>query len=257
MTQASQGYRIARGGKSVYGAQLGILMLDAAFPRIPGDMGNAETWPFPVLYRVVRGASPDLVVRNRAEGLLEAFLTAAEDLVAQGADGITTNCGFLSLFQQDMAARCGVPVATSSLMQAPLIQTLLPPGRRVGILTVSAKNLTEEHLVKAGVAANTPVAGTEAGQEFSRVLLDNETEMDVAKAEADILAAGESLVRRHPEVGAVLLECTNMAPYARALSDRLARPVFDIFSFMNWFHAGLKPRDFGYPGSAPGLWRER
>lgn len=87
--------RTATGGKSVYGARLGILMLEARFPRIPGDMGNAETWPFPVLYRVVRGASPQRVVREKAAGLLDAFLDAAGELVATGADGITTNCGFL------------------------------------------------------------------------------------------------------------------------------------------------------------------
>src|ERR1043165_1563272 len=96
--------RTAHGGKAIYGAALGILMLEARFPRIPGDMGNAGTWPFPVLYRVVRGASPELVVRRRAEGLLERFLDAAQELVALGADGITTNCGFLSLFQAELAA---------------------------------------------------------------------------------------------------------------------------------------------------------
>jgi hypothetical protein len=87
---------VAAGGKAIYGARLGILMLEARFPRIPGDMGNAETWPFPVLYRVVRGASPQRVVMERAAGLLDAFLDAAADLVDLGADGITTNCGFLS-----------------------------------------------------------------------------------------------------------------------------------------------------------------
>src|SRR3954451_5103158 len=88
--------RMARGGKAVYGAPLGILMLDARFPRIPGDMGNAETWPFPVLYRVVRGATPELVVLEGARGLLPLFLEAAAELVALGAEAITTNCGFLS-----------------------------------------------------------------------------------------------------------------------------------------------------------------
>ena len=90
---------IAEGGKAVYGANIGILMLEARFPRIPGDMGNALSWPFPVHYRVVRGASPDRVVRRRAEGLLDAFIEAGRELVADGADGITTNCGFLSLYQ--------------------------------------------------------------------------------------------------------------------------------------------------------------
>ena len=58
------------GGKAIYGASVGILMLEARFPRIPGDMGHAITWDFPVLYRVVRDASPDRVVRRNAEGLL-------------------------------------------------------------------------------------------------------------------------------------------------------------------------------------------
>jgi Asp/Glu/hydantoin racemase len=249
--------RIANGGKAVYGARLGILMLEARFPRIPGDMGNAETWPFPVLYKVVSGASPQRVVRERAQGLLDAFLDAARELVSLGADGITTNCGFLSLYQQQLAGHVGVPVATSSLMQAPMIEATLPPGRKVGILTISAGSLTMEHLAKAGVPAGTPVVGTDRGTEFTRAILDDEPRLDVAAAERDILAAGDELVARHPKVGAVLLECTNMAPYARALAEHLLLPVFDIASFMTWFHAGLRPRDFGHPGSAGRPWRER
>jgi len=249
--------RTARGGKAIYGAAVGILMLEARFPRIPGDMGNAETWPFPVLYKVVKGASPERVVKGKAEGLLPAFLDAAKELVALGADGITTNCGFLSLYQAEIARHVGVPVATSSLMQAPSAQALLPLGKRVGIITVSAKSLTPEHLKAAGVDPATPVVGTDEGREFSRVLLGDEMELDVAAAELDIIDAGDTLKKRHPDLGAVVLECTNMAPYARALGDHLGLPVFDIVSFITWFQAGLRPRDFGHPGSATRMWRER
>ncbi len=249
--------RFARGGKPLYGARLGILMLEARFPRIPGDMGNATTWPFPVLYRLVADASPERVVRDRAEGLLDAFKDAAADLVAQGADGITTNCGFLSLFQKELAAHVGVPVATSSLMQARAVQALLPPGKRVGILTIDAASLTQAHLAAADVPADTPVAGTEGGREFTRAILGNRETLDCAAAEADILEAGRALVARDPSVGAVVLECTNMAPYSRALADAIKRPVFDIHAFAAWFHAGLVPRDFGPPGSAPRVWAER
>src|ERR1700683_3667084 len=133
---------IATGGKAIYGAPLGILMLEAKFPRIPGDMGNAGTWPFPVLYRVVRGASPERVVLNAAAGLLDDFLAAAAELVADGAEAITTNCGFLSVFQAELAAHVRVPVATSALLQVPWVQATLPPGQRVGINTVSAQSLT-------------------------------------------------------------------------------------------------------------------
>lgn len=236
---------IARGGKAVYGAPLGILMLEARFARIPGDMGNATTWPFPVLYRVVRGASPDKVVLQGASGLLPDFIEAAQELVRLGAEAITTNCGFLCLFQKELAAAAGVPVATSSLMQVPWVQGTLPPGKRVGIVTVSASTLTPAHLESAGVPLDTPVAGTENGREFFRVLIKAEKDdLDIALAERDIVDAGKALVARHPHVGAIVLECTNMPPYAAALQAEVKLPVYDIYSMITWFHAGLRPRVF-------------
>jgi hypothetical protein len=250
--------RVAHGGKGLYGARVGILMLETRFPRIPGDMGNAMTWPFPVLYKVVPGASPRRVVYDKAQGLLDDFLEAAAELVRLGADGITTTCGFLSLYQRELAAHAGVPVAASSLMQVPLIERVLPPGKRAGVLTISAASLTRDHLRAAGADPETPVIGTDAGREFTRAILNDEPSLDCAAAERDIIDAGDELVARHPETGAVLLECTNMVPYARALSDHLRLPVYSIYSFVSWFQAGLVPRDFGPPGSAPpSEWRER
>ena len=236
---------MARGGKAIYGAPLGILMLEARFPRIPGDMGNALTWPFPVLYRVVRGASPERVVLQGARGLLPDFLEAAAELVDLGAEAITTNCGFLSLFQREIAAHVRVPVATSALMQVPWVQAMLPPGQRVGVITVSAAALTPAHLEAAGVPMDTPIVGTEGGREFYRVLIRGESQdMDVALAERDVVEAGRTLMRRHPQVGAIVLECTNMPPYAAALREAVGVPVFDIYSLVTWLHAGIRPLAF-------------
>lgn len=236
---------IARGGKALYGAPLGILMLEARFPRIPGDMGNATTWPFPVLYRVVRGASPERVVLQGARGLLPDFVEGAKDLVRLGAEAITTNCGFLSLFQNELAGAVSVPVATSSLMQVRWVQATLPPGQQVGVITVSGSTLTRAHLESAGVPLDTPVVGTEHGREFFRVLIKAEKEdMDVAAAQQDILDAGRELVTRHPDVGAIVLECTNMPPYSAALQQELGLPVYDIYTMISWFHGGLRPRVF-------------
>ncbi len=70
-------------------------------------------------------------------------------------------------------------------------------------------------------------------------------DLDTALAEADILAAGRDLLARHPEVGAIVLECTNMPPYAAALRAELGLPVFDVYSLISWLHQGLRPRRFG------------
>jgi Asp/Glu/hydantoin racemase len=234
----------AKGGKAIYGASVGILMLEARFPRIPGDMGNARTWDFPVHYKIVRGASPDRVVRQGAEGLLPRFVEAARELVADGVDGITTNCGFLSLFQNELTAAVSVPVATSSLMQVALVNAILPPGKRCGILTISASTLTPAHLEAAGVSAGTPVGTTEGGREFTRAILGNEPDLDVEMAREDNLAAARDLVQANPDLGAIVLECTNMVPYAQAIRDAVGLPVYSILSFVNWFQSGLEPRQF-------------
>ncbi len=234
---------VFRGGKAVYGAPLGILMLEAKFARIPGDMGNAVTWPFPVLYQVVPGASPERVVLDGARGLLPAFLDAADNLVRLGAEAITTNCGFLTLFQRELAAHVRVPVATSSLLQVPWVQAMLPPGRRVGVVSISGATLTAAHLQAAGAAIDTPLAGTERGREIFRVLIKAEADdLDATRAEQDVVEAAQDLIKRHADVGAIVLECTNMPPYAAAVREAVNLPVYDIYSLVTWFHTGLRPR---------------
>jgi hypothetical protein len=125
---------------------------------------------------------------------------------------------------------------------------MLPPGKRVGIITVSAQSLTTRHLEAAGVPLDTPFVGTEHGREFFRVLIRGEKQdMDVALAAADILDAGRTLLQHHPDIGAIVLECTNMPPYAFALREALGLPIYDIYSLITWLHAGLRPREFGPP----------
>lgn len=233
-----------RGGKTVYGASVGILMLETQFPRIHGDMGNAATWNFPVQYRVVDGATPERVVRGNPAELTDRFIAAGRDLVRAGCDGITTTCGFLSLIQEDVRSALGVPVATSSLMQVPMVQALLPAGKRCGVITISATSLGVEHLMAAGAPADTPIVGTQDGRCMTRQILADRPEMDFAACRLDMIDAGKAMMRQHSDVGAIVLECTNMAPYARDLRKVTGLPVYSIYSFISWFQSGLQPRRF-------------
>jgi Asp/Glu/hydantoin racemase len=230
-----------RGGFNQYGFTVGILMLDTRFPRIPGDMGNASTFPFPVRYHRVPGAEPDLVVRRGATALLPAFLEGARALEHEGVGAITTNCGFLAKFQGEMSAAVAVPVFTSSLLLVPLVHRMLGPGRRVGVMTVNATSLGPEHLAGAGISGDIPiaVAGLETEKEFTRVLLDNELVLDVDRARAEQLTVARRLVAEHPDVGAIVLECTNMPPYTGDIQRETGLPVFDIVSLVTMVHGAL------------------
>lgn len=235
------------GGKSVYGANLGILMLEAQFPRIKGDIGNAETWPFPVQYRVVRGASPNKIVRQDPMKMVDDFISAAKDLVATGCDGITTNCGFLSLLQKRISEAVSVPVATSSLMQIPMIQQMLPPNKRVGVITISKDTLTEAHFSAIGISdwSTIPIVGTDKGRYFTNAILNNHLEIDFDLCRLDLLDAAMTLVTENKNIGAIVLECTNMTPYAADIRKHVGLPIFSIYTFLCWFHQALIPDHFG------------
>ncbi len=237
-----------RGGQNLYGFSVGILMLDTRFPRIPGDMGHASTFDFPVRYHRVSGASPDRVVRQGQRELLPGFIEGARFLEREGVRAVTTNCGFLAKFQPELAAAVSIPVFTSSLMLVPLVHRMLPPPRAVGILTVNASSLHPEHMAGAGIAPEIPVvvAGLETEKEFTRVLLDDQLTLDVEAARQEHLTVARRMLDAHPEIGAIVLECTNMPPYRADIQAATGLPVFDITTLVRMVHEavrhGLPPR---------------
>jgi hypothetical protein len=221
-------------------APIGILMLDSNFPRVPGDMGNAATWSCPVVFRVVKDASPDHVVRQGARGLLAGFIAAAKELEAEGAALITTTCGFLCTFQKELAAEVSVPVLTSSLFQVAGINALLPKGKCAGILTISKESLSPDHLKAAEVPDCTPIAAPSG--HFVDAILNDRSELDISEAERENVEAAIGLIEGFPEVGVIVLECTNMTPYAGAIQREVKCPVFSIVSYVNWFRSAVSPQ---------------
>ena len=240
-----------QGGYNLYGFSVGILMLDTQFPRIPGDMGNATTFPFPVRYHRVSGASPDLVVRKGSRQLLPAFIEGAQVLEREGVRAITANCGFLAKFQREIAAAVSVPVFTSSLLLVPMVHRMLPPGKAVGILTVDASSLTPDDFDGVGITSGIPVAiaGLETEREFTRVLLGDQLVLDVEAARREHIRVAQRLCAEHPTVGAIVLECTNMPPYRADLQAATGLPVFDIVHLVQMVHTalghGIPPRPLG------------
>ena len=203
-------------------------MLETRFPRPLGDIGHPGTFPFAVRYRTVRGATPERVVLGDDATLLEAFVAAAQALAGEGVDALTTSCGFLARFQAELAAAVAVPVWTSSLLLVAELDAGWSDGRRAGVVTVDAGSLTAAHLGAVGARADTPVEGLAADSRFRATLLHDRAELDAAEAERATVAAAERLLARHPEVAAIVLECTNMPPYADAVRAATGRPVHDI-----------------------------
>lgn len=231
---------IVKGAKNIYGIIIGILMLETIFPRIPGELGNATSFRYPVRYQIVKGASPNKVVREKDPSLLEPFIKGAQELEKFGVKAITTNCGFLAQFQPEIANAVNIPFFSSSLLQIPMIYQMLKKDQKVGVLTVNGASFTPDLFKKVG-AEGIPIVvkGLEKEEEFTHVMLDNAFMMNVDKARAENVKVAKELIKENPDVGAIVLECTNMPPYAKAIQEAVQLPVFDIFTLTDMVYNSL------------------
>lgn len=231
---------IIYGGQTVYGVPIGIILLDTKFPRINGDIGNSTTFQFNVMYTFVKNASPQRVVGGD-KTLLDPFIEAARYLEQQGVKAITTSCGFLALFQQEMARSVNIPVFTSSLLQVPLVSNLIGREKKVGILTANSDTLTEELLNAVGWSSrdfNVVIHGMQKFPNFSKPMLLNKNFLDEERIRMDMVTVSKIMIEEHPEIGAFVFECTNMPPYAKAVQQATGRPVFDVVTLTNFvYHA--------------------
>jgi aspartate/glutamate racemase len=237
---------LVKGGKNFYGMTIGILMNESSFPRVPGEMGNAWTWDFPVLYKVVKGARYEKVVLAGLpeEELLEPYIEAAKELEAAGVRAITTNCGFVALYQEKIKAEVNIPVFTSSLIQIPMVYKMLPKGKVIGVMTVNSEKLTPKHFECAG-AADIPVViyGMEGEEEFTRFIREDRQVVDTEKCRQEHIKVAKRMVTEHPEVGAIVLECTNMPPWSKEIQETTGLAVFDICTLTNYVAAAFLKED--------------
>ncbi len=216
---------------------LGILMLQTRFPRPLGDIGHHGTFDFPVLRRMVQRATPEFVVRSSDPAMLRPFVETAHQLMADGCAAIATSCGFLARWQRELQAALPVPVWSSALLQLAEQQA---QGRRCGVITIEAASLGAAHFEGVGADPATPVQGITPDSALQRTLLQDLATLDAADAQAQVLAAAQRLLARVPGLDTLVLECTNLPPYAPALRAASGLQVLDVVTLLNARMAALQ-----------------
>jgi Asp/Glu/hydantoin racemase len=209
--------------------------------QIPGNIAHPDTFSFPVLYKRVRGAYYQTVVVQPKTEVLVAMIEASKKMEREGVKAIMTGCGFNAIFQGELANAVDVPVFASSLIQVPLVYQMLSKGQKVGIITADRACLTEEHLRAVGITEETPVCilGIEDTVEFSRIRADPKVVLDVGKFEQEVVEVAKRLVKREELVGAIVLECTDLPPFAATMRRALGLPVFDIVTLAHMVYESL------------------
>ncbi|MBF0229113.1 MAG: aspartate/glutamate racemase family protein [Desulfamplus sp.] len=227
-----------------YGESIGILILDASYPCIPGNIGNATTFPFPVRYEKVEGASIDRLLNQQDPSLAVPFIDAALRLYNSGVKAITGACGFMALFQQEVSQHLDIPVFLSSLLQIPFIYQIT--GKKIGIITANASCLQLKHFTSTGISDSIPIAiaGMEEQTEFRDAILKEKGTLDSLKIQDEVVEVAIALLQRDPDIGSILLECSDLPPYAHAVQRAVGLPVFDFFTMINYLHTALVRKPF-------------
>ena len=238
-------YTVRRGVES-YGHAIGILLIDCSTPFIPGDVGNASTYNYPVIYKTVPGVTLERLIEKGDLSLTEKVIETAKELEKTGVRAITSDCGYMIHFQRQVAAELSIPVLMSSLIQVPLLERTIGKNQKIGIICANRKKLTPDLLDAAGVKNKDCVVirGMEEKPYFRSPILDEEPELDYEKIEKEITGTATELVQSHPEISSIVLECSNLPPYAHAVQKAVQRPVFDFTTLINYFYAASFRKPF-------------
>ena len=237
-------------GRNVFGVTIGLVQMHVNLAMIPGNMSNATTFDFPLLYRRMNAEDvADVMAEVPTKNFADAIVEAAEWLELQGVRAIMGNCGFFGGYQNEVKARINVPFYSSSLMMLPMMVHAMPGNKKVGVITANGPQLIKTQAVEnCGLSLEDKknrivIMGCEAGEEFSTSIMANTGIYNPKKVEQEIVAVAKQMVAEN-DIGAILLECTELSPHAFAVLDAVRLPVWDYTTLTKWIYSGTVRRPF-------------
>ena len=247
-------YIKARGVHVCYGMGLGIILLNDAYPGFPGDVRNPSAFPYPIQYEIAEGVTNKTLVYDKNPGQCrEAVIRAARKLESLGCRAVAAECGYFAFFQKDVADQVDIPVFMSSLLQVPFIQQVIGPKKKVGIICAQHQYLSEQHLMNVGIDPDSNYVIAGAQDEYGVTEFDNlwnpnkRPEVPEAyydKAEEQMVNIARQVVDKNPDIGAIMLECTGMQPFARAVQREVELPVFSWGTLLDYAYSVVNHRDY-------------
>jgi len=238
-----------KGNKRYYGEAIGIALLDQLNfpPLIPGNVGNASTYNFPVRLKVIKGLhdNPYPPVRNKNGSYtidVKRAIDVVKELEADGVRAVVMSCGFFSIIQEILSEEVNIPVFSSPLLLVPLISRLIGKNKKVGIITASKNRLTKEFLTPVGIDNSIPyiIAGLEPSKEFYACFMDGtRTILDVDILRKEVVDIAINFKDKNPDISALLLECSDLPPFAADIQEATGLPVFDFIAFINTIYQSV------------------
>lgn len=226
-------------GHPYYGRHVGVIVFSGTSPRVPGDPGHAETFDFPVDYEVVDGCFARLAARDVDAG--RNVVEGARRLRERGVGVVAGDCGLMGAYQDELGS-AAILAAGSSLCLIPTIWHMVGRQGVIGVITGHSGMLGEECLRACG-CTGIPLAirGLEDKEHFREIVIEGGRDLDVGLMEREVVEAALELSQREGPVRAIVLECSNLATYARAVARATGLPTFDIDSAVRLMEQAMYP----------------
>ena len=231
-------------GRAIQGTSVGILVLDLGYPYLPGNVANASTYDFPVRFNILKGSTiPQILSHDRS--LLDMIVEGGRDLIKDGVRAIVGACGYFGYYQREAAAALDVPVFLSSLLQISIVKQTLKQDQKVGVICAHLDSLSKDTLGACGVddPSELVIVGAQDLPEFKNII-NCTRHYNPAQLERELTGLAVQLTADHPEVGAILLECSDMPPFSWAVQNATGLPVFDFITMIKWIHSAVVQRPY-------------
>ena len=237
-----------RKGQNIAGYPIGIIYIeDVWYPLIPGNVVNGYTYQFPVRLLPVEGLTARALFK-KADFVKDAILKTCHKLEDEGVRAISGACGFFGNYQDVVSEQIKIPVALSSLVQLNWIAPMLKSDQNIGVLTADKSSFTDALLTSCSIPDSIKnrlvVYGMEDSEQFSCVIKNFGT-FNVRKACDELVDTAKKLVSENEGIGAILLECSDMPPFAAEVQRAVNLPVWDFTTLINWLYLGVVRKPFG------------
>lgn len=236
------------GGQNFYGNSLGVLVLNVHYPAIPGNVANACSYNFPVQFKVM-DMPTDWWCDNQGpdDERFGIYLKAAKELEAAGVKAITSGCGFFAVYQKKAAKELSIPLFSSPLLMVPMVSKMIGDNKKVGIITAGSKNLQSGPFLKdVGIDESVPVVfgGMDESEEFQNVIMRQNKSVNTEVFIQEIIDVAVDLQKQHPDIGALVFECSDLPPAAKAVKVATGLPVFDFIALAHLVHRANFPMEY-------------
>lgn len=221
------------------GYDVGCLVMKSWVPKPPGHISCASNYDFPIYYQPVQETN-NSKIHGGNKDVIPNIISASKELRDYGCKSLVTSCGYFGHYQKIVADMDILPTYFSTICLIPFVLRMLRPNDDIILVCYNKEKLTSDLLFSCGVSeeqlSRIHIFDIINEKELGRIIKDC-GEYNVTEARNEVVNVVVEAVRKYNNIGAILLECTDLPPHSYAIQDAVNLPVFDVTTMIKFIQS--------------------